>query len=167
MNMDDMPMNDDGTMGGMSPTTSGNDSMRVMSPTTPTKDSMGGMDMGMDMSMTHMTFYWGKDAWILFEGWPGNNTTMYILALVFVFFLALILEFLAHSHITPSKSNRILRTMIHTFRVVFSYLVMLAVMSFNIGVFVMAIAGHVVGFYVFRVLNNSSDKDSDMSSMAC
>ncbi|KAD3338517.1 hypothetical protein R6Q59_026717 [Mikania micrantha] len=141
-----MEMNDDGTNGGMS-----NDSM--------------GMDMGMEM--THMTFYWGKDAWILFQGWPGSNTRMYIMALVFVFLLAMIMEFLTHTTIVPTKSNRIQRTMIHAFRVVFSYLLMLSVMSFNIGVFVMAIAGHAVGFYVFRMLKKSSERDSDMPSMTC
>ncbi|KAI3830031.1 hypothetical protein L1987_04163 [Smallanthus sonchifolius] len=157
MNMDQMDMNDDGTMGGMPPTAPRNDSMGM---------DMD-MDMGMDMKMTHMTFYWGKNTWILFQGWPGSNTGMYILALIFVFLLALIMEWLAYSNPTPTKSNRIQRTMIHTLRVVFSYLVMLSVMSFNIGVFVMAIAGHAVGFFVFRVLKKSSEKDSDMSSMAC
>ncbi|KAJ0809305.1 putative Ctr copper transporter [Helianthus annuus] len=160
--MDSMVMNDDGTMGGMLPTTS-------------QKESMGRMDMDMNMgrgmesnkTMTHMTFYWGKNAWILFHGWPGSSTGMYILALVLVFGLALIMECLANSNAATAKSNGILRTLIHTLRVLFSYLVMLSVMSFNIGVFVVAIAGHAVGFFVFGVLNKSPEKDSDISSMAC
>ncbi|KAI3682465.1 hypothetical protein L1987_82464 [Smallanthus sonchifolius] len=160
MNMNQMDMNDDGTMGGMPPTAPGNGNKN--------DSSMGmDMDMGMDMEMTHMTFYWGKNTWILFQGWPGSDTGMYILALIFVFLLALIMEWLAYSNPTPTKSNCLQRTMIHTLRVVFSYLVMLSVMSFNIGVFVMAIAGHAVGFFVFRVLKKSSEKDLDMSSMAC
>ncbi|KAF5821595.1 putative Ctr copper transporter [Helianthus annuus] len=136
MNMDSMAMNDDGTMGGMPPTTS-------------QKESMGRMDMDMDMNMgrgmesnktmTHMTFYWGKNAWILFHGWPGSSTGMYILALVLVFVLALIMECLANSNAATAKSNGIL----------------------------LAIAGHAVGFFVFGVLNKSPEKDSDISSMAC
>ncbi|XP_071687566.1 copper transporter 6-like [Rutidosis leptorrhynchoides] len=155
MDNNGMAMNDDGTMGGMSPSTpmSMNDT-----------DSMG---MGMDNMMTHMTFYWGKNAWILFQGWPGSSTGMYILALIFVFLLAIIIEWLTHNNLTPTKSNRIMRTMIHTLRVVFSYLVMLSVMSFNIGVFVMAVAGHAIGFYLFRVLKKSIEKDSEVTSMAC
>ncbi|GJR48011.1 copper transporter 1 [Tanacetum coccineum] len=161
MNMDHnhgMAMNDDGTMGGMSPSSPMNDN-----------DQMGGMDMGMDNKkmMTHMTFYWGKNAWILFQGWPGSNTGMYILALIFVFLLAIIMEWLTHTNLTPTQSNRMVRTMIHTFRVVFSYLVMLSVMSFNIGVFVMAVLGHAIGYYLFRVLKKSSEKDSEIPTMAC
>ncbi|XP_071717976.1 copper transporter 6-like [Rutidosis leptorrhynchoides] len=155
MDNNGMAMNDDGTMGGMAPSTpmSMNDN-----------DSMS---MGMDNKkmMTHMTFYWGKNAWILFKGWPGSSMGMYILALIFVFLLAIIIEWLTHNN--PTKSNRIMRTMIHTLRVVFSYLVMLSVMSFNIGVFVMAVAGHAIGYYLFRVLKKSSEIDLEETSMAC
>lgn len=72
--------------------------MGVMSPTAPRMD----MDTGMD-SMTHMTFYWGKSTWILFQGWPGNNTGMYILALVIVFIFAIIMEWLANSKFAPPE----------------------------------------------------------------
>ncbi|PWA90275.1 copper transporter 1 [Artemisia annua] len=153
-----MAMNDDGTMGGTSPSSPINDN-----------DQMGGMDMGMDNKkmMTHMTFYWGKNAWILFQGWPGSNTGMYILALIFVFLLAIIMEWLTHTNLTPTQSNRMVRTMIHTFRVVFSYLVMLSVMSFNIGVFVVAVLGHAFGYYLFLVLKKSPENDLEIPTMAC
>ncbi|CAO2178095.1 unnamed protein product [Urochloa humidicola] len=54
----------------------------------------GGMGMGMHMRYTHMTFFWGKNSEILFTGWPGANGGMYALALVAVFTLAFVLEFL-------------------------------------------------------------------------
>ena len=151
-----MTMNGDGTMGGMPPSApmSMNDN--------------GSMGMGMDMTpMMQMTFYWGKDALILFNGWPGTNMGMYILALLFVFLLSLIIEALTHYNLTPTKSNRMMRTMLHTLRVLFSYLVMLAVMSFNIGILLVAVIGHAIGFFVFRVLKKASEKDSDMPPMAC
>nr|XP_043612331.1 copper transporter 1-like [Erigeron canadensis] len=147
-----MNMNDDGTMG---------------APSAPMSDDPMGMGMDHKEMMTHMTFYWGKNAWILFQGWPGSSMGMYILALIFVFFLAMTMEWLTHTNLIPTKSNRIARTIIHMLRVVFSYLVMLSVMSFNIGVFVMAIAGHAIGYYLFRVLTIASDKDLEVASLAC
>lgn len=150
-------MNDDGTMAGMAPSSApGNDPM--------------GMDMGMGMGMdgmTHMPFYWGKSAWILFQGWPGSNTGMYILALVLVFSLAIIMEWMAHNNPVPTKSNRVKRTMLYALRVVFSYFVMLSVMSFNVGVFVVAIGGHAIGFHVFRVLKHSSEKELELIPTTC
>ncbi|XP_024975919.1 copper transporter 1-like [Cynara cardunculus var. scolymus] len=148
-------MNDNGTMGGMPP-----------SAPMPMNDD-GSMGMDDMMPMMQMTFYWGKDASILFYGWPGNSTGMYILALLFVFFLALIVEALTHHNLTPTKSNHIMRTVLHTLRVVFSYSVMLAVMSFNVGVLLVAVLGHAIGFFLFRVLKKACEKDLDMPPMAC
>ena len=54
---------------------------------------MGGMP-GMRMRYTHMTFFWGRKSEILFVGWPGADGGMYALALVAVFALAFVLEFL-------------------------------------------------------------------------
>ncbi|KAK7839181.1 copper transporter 6 [Quercus suber] len=57
MDHDDMP-----GMGGMSPP--------------PPSSSMNGTT-GMHRKMImHMTFFWGKNAEILFNGWPGTNTGM-------------------------------------------------------------------------------------------
>ena len=152
-------MNDDGSMG---MTMDGSGKMP------PSSAPMSMDDMGMDMTpMMQMTFYWGKDAVILFKGWPGSSVGMYILALLFVFFLALIIEALTHYNLTPTKSNRMIRTMLHTLRVVFSYLVMLAVMSFNFGVLLMAVMGHAIGFFLFRILKKGAEKESDMPPMAC
>lgn len=143
-----MGMMDNGPIGGVSPTTS---------------MSMDGM-MGLDHGMTHMTFYWGMNAWILFEGFPGTNTILYILSLILIFLLAMMMEWLAHSNMTPTKSNRIARTMIHVMHVVFSYMLMLAVMSFNIGVFVVAVAGHGLGYYFFHATRKTID--SEITPMA-
>ncbi|KAK9123816.1 hypothetical protein Sjap_013418 [Stephania japonica] len=105
------------------------------------------------MMMMHMSFFWGKACEVLFSGWPGSKTSMYVVALVFVFVLALLVEFLSHTRLSKGGSTYVasglLHTFVHTIRVGLAYLVMLALMSFNGGVFIAAIAGHAVGFLIF------------------
>ncbi|KAK9071164.1 hypothetical protein SSX86_009732 [Deinandra increscens subsp. villosa] len=120
--------------------------------------------------MMHMTFYWGKDALILFKGWPGTSTPMYALAIVFVFFLALLVEWLAHCNLQMSKSDDVssglAQTLVYTLRVGLGFMVMLALMSFNVGVFAAAVSGHALGFFFFRVIVKTSN-NNDASSNAC
>ncbi|KAL4283874.1 hypothetical protein GQ457_16G009870 [Hibiscus cannabinus] len=104
--------------------------------------------------MMHMTFYWGTDALILFTGWPGTSSGMYALALIVVFLLGFLAEFLSHSQLmNPVSANHVtaglVQTLLHALRVGLAYLVMLAVMSFNGGVFLAAVAGHSLGFLLF------------------
>ncbi|MQL97206.1 hypothetical protein Taro_029890 [Colocasia esculenta] len=119
--------------------------------------NMGGMNMsgagdggGHQMGYTHMTFFWGKNSEILFRGWPGTRGGMYALALIVVFLLAFLVEWLSHCRLTragwPRAASGLLRTAMHAVRVGLAYLLMLAVMSFNVGVLIVAIAGHAVGF---------------------
>ncbi|KAF5797217.1 putative Ctr copper transporter [Helianthus annuus] len=121
--------------------------------------------------MMHMTFYWGKDALILFKGWPGTNTGMYALALVFVFFLALLVEWLAHCNLKMTKSDDagsgLAQTLVYTFRVGLGFMVMLAIMSFNVGVFLAAVLGHALGFFFFRVILKPANNNTDGISNAC
>ncbi|CAH8386247.1 unnamed protein product [Eruca vesicaria subsp. sativa] len=106
------------------------------------------------MMMMHMTFFWGKNTEVLFSGWPGTSSGMYALCLIVVFLLAVIAEWLAHSRIlhggdATSRAAGIAQTAVYTLKTGLSYLVMLAVMSFNGGVFIVAIAGYAVGFLLF------------------
>ncbi|KAL2901950.1 Copper transporter 6 [Bienertia sinuspersici] len=105
-----------------------------------------------------MTFYWGKDGEILFSGWPGTNTSMYAIALVAVFLLALLVEWLAGSH-PGGKSGVgcVIRTLVHALRMGLAYLLMLAIMSFNVGVFVVVILGHALGYWAFGSGNTGSE----------
>ncbi|CAL5210946.1 unnamed protein product [Lathyrus oleraceus] len=102
----------------------------------------------------HMTLYWGKDAIVLFPGWPNESVGMYILAFCFVFFLALVVEFLPNKPTIKQGTNHIkgglIQATIYFFRISFLYLVMLAVMSFNIGIFIAAVAGHTLGFFLVK-----------------
>ncbi|PIA38455.1 hypothetical protein AQUCO_02800281v1 [Aquilegia coerulea] len=129
--------------------------------------------------MMHMTFFWGKNTEVLFSGWPGTRSGMYVFALIIVFLLSMLIEWLSHSRIIKQSSSRshvfagLVQTFIHTIRVGLSYLVMLAVMSFNGGIFLMVIAGHLVGFLAFgsRVFNHDvvgqDEKQRDLPPMTC
>ncbi|KAL5709362.1 hypothetical protein ACHQM5_020062 [Ranunculus cassubicifolius] len=129
--------------------------------------------------MMHMTFFWGKHSEILFSGWPGTSSGMYIFALILIFLLSISIEWLSHSRfIKHGTSNHIygglLQTLLHTIRVGLSYLVMLAVMSYNGGVFLVVVAGHSVGFLVFgsRVFKTEEnviqyEKHRDLPPMTC
>ncbi|XP_076898879.1 copper transporter 1-like [Bidens hawaiensis] len=116
-------------------------------------------------TMMHMTFYLGKDALILFKGWPGTSTGMYALALVFVFFLALLVEWLAHCNLKMTKfdvaGTGMAQTLVYTIRVGLGFMVMLAIMSFNVGVFLAAVSGHALGFFFFRVVMKPANSSSD------
>ncbi|KAM3376155.1 copper transporter 1 [Capsicum galapagoense] len=136
----------------------------------------GGMTMMSDHHMMmHMTFFWGKNTEILFSGWPGyDNLGMYILALVVVFFIAILVEFLSHSKYIKEDADNLtaglLQTTLYGLRIGLAYVVMLAVMSFNAGVFLVAIVGHSFGFLVFgsRVFKKSSSgQTSDLPPLSC
>lgn len=108
-----------------------------------------------DMVMMHMSFFWGKDVVVLFQGWPGDRLGMYILATIFVCFMAFVVEVLSISPSSkPGRSwSPLITSLIHTgayaLRMVLAYMVMLSVMSFNIGIFIAAVVGHAVGrFFV-------------------
>lgn len=138
---------------------------------------MGGHDMGMmapppasfpphpmghGMGMMHMTFFWGQRTAILFSGWPGDRGLgMYLLALVFVLVLAVLEEALSAASQRVSRrqaygggsrrpAEALLLTALHAVRMGLAYLVMLALMSFNGGVFLAAIVGHAIGFLLTR-----------------
>ncbi|KZV47457.1 copper transporter 6-like [Dorcoceras hygrometricum] len=130
--------------------------------------------------MMHMTFFWGRDSEILFDGWPGyGRPGMYILALAVVFLLAIFVEWLSHCNIVrkPARQGRaaagLLQTIMYGVRIGLAYLVMLAVMSFNAGVFLAAIAGHVLGFFFIGSLAfekpapPDSTKTTDLPPMSC
>ncbi|XP_010262683.1 PREDICTED: copper transporter 2-like [Nelumbo nucifera] len=130
----------------------------------------GNSGMSTTKRYTHMTFFWGKNSEILFTQWPGTRTGMYVLALIILFVLTFLMEWLSHCRLIKSRSNSVaaglLRTVLHTLHVGLAYLVMLALMSFNVGVLIVAIAGHAAGFFVFgsRIFKRGekSGEESDL-----
>ncbi|XAR68882.1 hypothetical protein NMG60_11000286 [Bertholletia excelsa] len=118
----------------------------------------------------HVAFYWDDQAEVLFSGWPGDSPGMYALALLLVFALAALVEWLTHLELVKPGANRVasafFRVGLHAIRAGIIYMVMLAVMSYNAGVFLAAVLGHAVGFLVFgsRVFKKESAKRSDLLS---
>lgn len=106
-------------------------------------NDMGGMSppstMNNRMVMSQMTFFWSKNAYILFSGWPGTSNGMYVLALIFIFVLSIFVEWLSHCQlIKPGPKHvvvGVVQTILHAIRVGLDFFIMLAVMSFNGGVF--------------------------------
>lgn len=147
--------------------------MKMTPPQSSSSSSTSNMDMPHKMMM-HMTFFWGKNAEILYQDWPGTRSGMYVLALVFVFVLAVLIEWLSHSRLIKPGSNQVaglIQTFLHAIRIGLAYMVMLAVMSFNIGVFLAAIFGHTIGFFFFgsRFFKNPDIEkiSSELPPMSC
>ncbi|KAL0333245.1 UNVERIFIED_CONTAM: Copper transporter 6 [Sesamum angustifolium] len=122
-----------------------------MSPPYNNQSTMNTDGMGM-----HMSFFWGKDVVVLFAGWPGSGRLgMYILALATVFVVAVGVEILS---VTPRLKPRgispvvgaVIHAAVYAVRMALAYLIMLSVMSFNIGIFVAVVAGHGVGSFVVK-----------------
>ncbi|XP_062172571.1 copper transporter 6-like [Alnus glutinosa] len=142
--------------------------MGGMSPPTSTMNGTTGM-------MMHMTFFWGTNAEILFSHWPaGKSTGMYVLALFFIFALSFLVEFLSHCRLVKPGSSDMAAGLVQTFlfavRIGLAYMVMLAVMSFNGGVFLVAVAGHTLGFFFFgsRIFKKpEAVKGSDLPPLTC
>lgn len=115
------------------------------------------------MPMMHMSFFWGNRAVVLFPGWPGaRGAGAYLLCLLLVLALAALAEALAAASRCVARrgagagagrvpaSSAALLTAAHAARMGTAYLVMLAVMSFNGGVLLAAVAGHALGFLLAR-----------------
>ena len=140
---------------------------------------MGGIAPPPSMMMkrrhfTHMTFVWGTKSEVLFELWPGASGGMYALALVFVFVMSFLVEWLSHTRFIKPGSNHVasglVQTVLHLLRVGLAYLVMLALMSFNGGVFLVAVFGHALGFFLFgsqAFAKPQNDKGYDLPQMSC
>ncbi|RWR76233.1 copper transporter 6 [Cinnamomum micranthum f. kanehirae] len=144
------------------------------------KDTMPSAD-GMDMNMhhgkemlMHMTFFWGKNTEVVFSGWPGTSLGMYLLSLIVVFVISVLLEWISTCNLikpgTPRLAAGLMQTLMHTLRMGLAYLVMLALMSFNGGIFIVAVAGHSVGFLIFgsRMFKPENETPvADLPPMKC
>ncbi|KAM7468021.1 hypothetical protein LguiB_015583 [Lonicera macranthoides] len=79
---------------------------------------------------------------------------MYILALVFVFWISVAVEILSvPPALKPGKSpvvGGLSQASVYGLRMVFGYMVMLSVMSFNVGVLVLAVLGHAFGVFLVK-----------------
>ncbi|KAF3325520.1 copper transporter 1-like protein [Carex littledalei] len=143
------------------------DSMNMSPPMAPVKKQY-----------TSMTFFWGSKAEVLFSGWPGDRGGMYALALIVVFILAAGTEMVSSHRVDRYTNGKsMVQTAVHTVRVGLMYVLMLAVMSFNGGIFIAACIGHAFGFFIFKSAIWSKARDEpacpdgtkyrDLPSMSC
>ncbi|KAK9065734.1 hypothetical protein SSX86_015135 [Deinandra increscens subsp. villosa] len=102
----------------------------------------------------HMTFFWGKDVVMLLKDWPNGTLGMYVSALAFVFVAAASIELLSEFSTIKTRASPIVsglaQASVYGVRMALAYLVMLSVMSYNVGVFVCVVVGHVFGFFLVK-----------------
>ncbi|KAD3068191.1 hypothetical protein R6Q59_017877 [Mikania micrantha] len=143
-------------------------------------------------TMMHMTFYWGHNLTLLIDSWKTDSWLTYILTLIVCFVFSVFFQFLEDQRLrfkvcsstttavaaienAPllysklfSDGNRakFVGSVLFGINSGINYLLMLAVMSFNGGVFVVIVVGLAVGYWLFR----SSDDEQVMlldDSCAC
>ncbi|KAJ4812696.1 hypothetical protein LUZ62_025262 [Rhynchospora pubera] len=127
--------------------------------------------------MMHMTFYWGKTVTILFDFWRTNSWLSYSLSLLALFLASAFYQYMEDRRVrfkilaeskpassepsieTPLLYGRAIRgwslarsatAVLFTVNSAIGYMLMLAVMSFNGGVFIAIVVGLGVGYLVFR-----------------
>ena len=103
----------------------------------------------------HTASYWGKAHQMLLQGWPGSSTAVYVVAVLLVFFLAILAECLAHVNLVKSSSNRVAGCLftagMRAVRAGIASMAILAVMSYNAGIFIATIVGHAVGYAFLKI----------------
>ncbi|KAG5376513.1 hypothetical protein IGI04_041109 [Brassica rapa subsp. trilocularis] len=134
--------------------------------------------------MMHMTFYWGIKATILFDFWKTDSWLSYILTLLACFAFAAFYQYLEKRRIQfkslsstrhpnpppragvsapliPKSGTRsaakAASVLLFGVNAAIGYLLMLAAMSFNGGVFIAIVVGLTVGYLVFRSDDDGAD----------
>ncbi|XP_057957759.1 copper transporter 5.1 [Malania oleifera] len=125
--------------------------------------------------MMHMTFYWGRKVTLLFDSWKTNSWTSYAFTLLACLVLAAFYQFLEDRRIkfkllaagrppaqSPIEAPLLQRKIagwgpakfagafLFGINSAIGYLLMLAVMSFNGGVFIAVVAGLAIGYLLYR-----------------
>ena len=103
----------------------------------------------------HTGLWFGTDVEILFSGWPlGHGYFHFFLALLLVFIISAVAQMCAMTPMTAPKMAA--RSIIHHaalngVRTLIAYLVLLCVITFNAGVIIMVLFGHVAGYIGFTL----------------
>ena len=98
----------------------------------------------------HSGFWFGADVEILFSGWPlGHGHFHFYLALLLVFMLSMVAQMYAMTPMSTPKivpKSLINHAALHGLRTLIAYLVLLCVITFNVGVIITVLLGHVAGY---------------------
>ncbi|KAL0330521.1 UNVERIFIED_CONTAM: Copper transporter 5.1 [Sesamum radiatum] len=126
--------------------------------------------------MMHMTFYWGRRVTILFDFWKTDSWLSYFLSLLACFLFSVFYQYMEDRRLrlkllSPPPSagpslgtpllfskmggrgwspSRFAGGILFGVNAAIGYLLMLAIMSFNAGVFIAVVVGLGVGYLVFR-----------------
>ena len=109
-----------------------------------------------------MYFYNSTKVKMIFPGWDPDSNGEYFGCLVFAFFVAFMAESLSVIRdfvdawtttklkaMGPQMTNRIVQSMIIALQVFFSYMTMLAAMTYNVGVIIACIWGLGMAYFIF------------------
>ncbi|KAK1430630.1 hypothetical protein QVD17_13511 [Tagetes erecta] len=127
--------------------------------------------------MMHMTFYWGRNVNLLFDSWKTNTWFTYSLTLLVCFIFSIFYQYLEDRRLrfkllsvsnntngsvdtTPLLNTKIVGSrwsvgrfagsVLFGINSALGYFIMLAIMSFNGGVFIAIVVGLAVGYLLFR-----------------
>ncbi|KAL5698307.1 hypothetical protein ACHQM5_029364 [Ranunculus cassubicifolius] len=126
--------------------------------------------------MMHMTFYWGKNVTILFDSWKTDSYISYIISLFTLFLFSIFYQYMEDRRLrlkilsttknkssnsssieTPllsrfgkNKAVKYATALMFGVNSAVGYFLMLAIMSFNWGVFIAVILGLSLGYLFFR-----------------
>lgn len=93
-----------------------------------------------------MYFYWGTDVIFLFKSWRTNgNMFSYLMCLLGSFLAAILVEFLT----TRKFENKLVQAALYAVQLLLSYLLMLVLMTFNSGLFIVIMLGYTTGYALF------------------
>lgn len=120
-----------------------------------------------DTAMMSMQMYFkaSDSVVVLFKGWETTSLGEYFATLIFIFLFSL-----AHEYMTTYRINYTLKkddahygslisSLLYLLSVTFSYLIMLMVMTFNVGIFFTVLLGLATGFYFFGQTRSNSASD--------
>ncbi|TYJ29684.1 hypothetical protein E1A91_A06G083800v1 [Gossypium mustelinum] len=137
--------------------------------------------------MMHMTLYWGKDVTLLIDFWKTDSWLSYLLTLLACFLFSsfyqymedrrLLFRSLASSNPSPPssagasvpllpkyrRSAKFATALLFGINSAIGYLLMLAIMTFNGGIFLAIVLGLAVGYLVFR----SADDETVVAENVC
>ncbi|PSS01353.1 Copper transporter 5.1 like [Actinidia chinensis var. chinensis] len=135
--------------------------------------------------MMHMTFYWGRQVTLLLDSWKTKTWTEYALTLCACFVVSVFYQYMEDRRLrfrllssssaaaspppssvatpllypksaaSPWSPARFAGAVLFGLNSAIGYLLMLAIMSFNGGVFIAVIVGLAIGYLLFR----STDQD--------
>ncbi|XP_071699096.1 copper transporter 5.1 [Rutidosis leptorrhynchoides] len=140
--------------------------------------------------MMHMTFYWSNNVTLLIDSWHTDSWFTYFLTLIVCFAVSIFYQFMEDLRIrfkikSTSKASvendpllytkfsssrrqaRVVGCVLFGLNSGINYFMMLAVMSFNGGVFVSIVVGLAVGYWWFRSTTDDDDQQIMLLDESC